>query len=245
MKLTIIIPTYNEAENLPKIVSALFDLPIPQLSLLIVDDNSPDGTGGIADKLAEQHAGQMAVIHRQGKLGLGTAYLQGFQRAIEDGADCVCQMDADFSHPPEKVVEMYAALKNYDVVLGSRYVRGGQLDTEWPLWRQALSAFGNTYARTILWLPILDVTGGFRMWRREAILKLPMERIKSNGYAFQVEIIYIAHCLGFKISEIPIYFAERVQGTSKMSLKIQIEAAFRVFQIRMAYRDLKSSRVGE
>jgi len=238
MKLTVIIPTYNEANNLPKIAAALFDLPLPNINILIVDDNSQDGTGEIADNLSRKYPGKMSVIHRAGKLGLGTAYIEGFQRAIDDGADFVCQMDADFSHPPQKVAELFAAIEDHDVVIGSRYVRGGQLDEDWPFWRKALSAFGNTYARAILWVPTRDVTGGFRMWSRNALSNLPVERIKSNGYAFQVETLYISHRLGYKITEIPIYFAERVQGISKMSLRIQIEAAFRVIQIRLAYRDI-------
>lgn len=243
MKLTVIIPTYNEAENLSKIVSALFELPLPDLNILIVDDNSQDGTGEIADTLVAQYPEKIAVIHRAGKLGLGTAYLQGFKRAMEDGADCVCQMDADFSHPPQKIVEMYSALEDNDIVVGSRYIKGGELDKDWPLWRKVLSAFGNAYARTILQLPVRDVTGGFRLWSRKAILNLPVERIKSNGYAFQVETVYIAHRLGYQITEIPIYFAERIQGISKMSLKIQLEAAFRVFQILLVYRDLTPQRI--
>lgn len=238
MKLTIIIPTFNEVENLPKIVSALFDLPISDLKLLIVDDNSPDGTGDLADKLTEKYPGKFAVIHRASKQGLGTAYLQGFKRALDDGADYICQMDADFSHPPQKIIEMYEALDKCDVVLGSRYVQGGQLDMNWPLWRKWLSAFGNIYARLILWMPVHDVTGGFRMWRKETLLNMPFERVRSNGYSFQVEILNVAHRLGFRITEIPIYFAERDLGSSKMSLRIQVEAAFRIFQIRWAYRDL-------
>ncbi|MCX6065375.1 MAG: polyprenol monophosphomannose synthase, partial [Chloroflexi bacterium] len=182
MKITVIIPTYNEAENLPKLVSAIFSLPLPDLKLLVVDDNSPDGTGKIADELAQIHPGRISVNHRVGKLGLRTAYLEGFQLAIADGAQAVGQMDADFSHDPKKLVEMAAALESADVALGSRYVPGGSVDEQWPLWRKALSAFGNTYARTILGLPLRDITTGFRMWRRETILGMPLERIQSNGY---------------------------------------------------------------
>lgn len=238
MSIVIVIPTYNEKENLPKLVSALFDLPLQDLNILVVDDNSPDGTGELADKLAEEHSGRLSVLPRQGKLGLGTAYIQGFQKALADGVDFICQMDADFSHPPEKIVEMAEIIKDCDVVIGSRYVRGGQLDTDWPFWRKLLSAFGNFYARVILGTPVLDVTGGFKMWRQAVLREMPLDRVRSNGYAFQIEMGYIAHRLGYKIKEIPIYFAERNQGDSKMSLQIQLEAALRVWQIRFNYQDL-------
>ncbi|MBM3144559.1 MAG: polyprenol monophosphomannose synthase [Chloroflexi bacterium] len=238
MQLTIVIPTYNEVENLPKIVAALFELPISDLRVLIVDDGSPDGTGELADDLAGQYSPRLAVIRRAGKQGLGTAYIQGFQQALNDGAEYVVQMDADFSHPPQKILEFSGAIRHCDVVLGSRYVPGGKLDEAWPLWRRALSSFGNYYARSILGMPVLDVTGGFRMWRRETLMCMPLERVRSNGYAFQIEMIYIAHQLGRKIEEVPIYFADRYLGESKMSFRIQLEAAFRVWQIRNAYRDL-------
>ncbi len=238
MKKTIVIPTYNEAENLPKIVSALFSQNLPDLHILVVDDNSPDGTGQLAEDLGQQYSGRVSVLHRAGKLGLGSAYIQGFQKAMADGAEAVGQMDADFSHPPEKVVELSIALENCDVALGSRYVPGGALDVSWPLWRKALSGWGNFYARTILGLPVRDVTGGFRLWRRETLQSMPLERIRSNGYVFQVEMTYVAYRLGCTFREIPIYFAERRLGKSKMSLRIQIEAALRVWQLPGMYRDL-------
>lgn len=239
MKLTVVIPTYNEKENLPRLVSALFDLPIPDLNILVVDDNSPDGTGELAEQLADTHAGRISVMHRAGKLGLGTAYVQGFQQALSEGAEAVCQMDADFSHPPEKIVELLAALQTSDIALGSRYVEGGQLDEAWPFWRVALSGFGNFYARTILRMPIKDVTGGFRIWRRETLLGMPLEQVMASGYAFQVEMAYIAHRLGFSFIETPIYFAEREEGVSKMSFKIQAEAALRVWQLLFDYSGLR------
>ena len=243
MQLTIVLPTYNEAENLPKIAEALFNLPIPDLKLLVVDDNSPDGTGELAESLTQKYHGQISVMHRTGKLGLGTAYLQGFQRALQDGAEIVGQMDADFSHPPEKLLEMLAALEEADVVLGSRYVRGGRLDERWPIWRKGLSSFGNIYARTILRLPVLDTTGGFRVWRRATLAGMPLDRVRSNGYAFQVEMTYIAHSLGYRFGEVPIYFADRRWGESKMSFRIQAEAAIRVWQLLWEYRDLGRNRV--
>ena len=238
MKTTIVIPTYNEAENLPKLTAALFALPLDDLNLLIVDDNSPDGTGQLAEDLAREHPGRMSVMHRQGKLGLGTAYIQGFQRAIADGAEAVGQMDADFSHPVEKVVELVKMLETTDLVIGSRYVPGGSLDERWPVWRKALSGFGNFYARTILGMKVQDVTGGFRLWRRKTLQGMPLERVRSNGYIFQVEMAYVATRLGYGFKETPIYFADRRWGQSKMSFRIQIEAALRVWQLPGLYRDL-------
>jgi len=240
LKITIVIPTYNEAENLPKLISALFELQMPDLNVLVVDDNSPDGTGQIAEDLGVKYEGRVKVMHRAGKLGLGTAYIQGFQRAIEDGAEAIGQMDADFSHPPEKVLELAETIQSCDMALGSRYVPGGKLDEQWPFWRKALSGFGNFYARTILGMSLRDVTGGFRLWRRETLLGMPLERVRSNGYVFQVEMAYVASKLGYKFKEIPIYFADRRWGESKMSFRIQLEAAVRVWQLAGMYRDLKS-----
>jgi dolichol-phosphate mannosyltransferase len=242
LKTFIVIPTYNEAENLPLIVGALFQLEISDLNILIVDDNSPDRTGEIAETLKGDNPDKINIIHREGKLGLGSAYIQGFKKCLELGAEAIIQMDADFSHNPEKVISLLEQLKEYDMVLGSRYVSGGSLDESWAAWRKSLSSFGNFYARLILRLPILDVTGGFRAWRRETLLALPLERVRSQGYAFQVEMTYITHSLGFKIKEIPIYFADRERGDSKMSLGIQIEAARRVWSILVEYRDLKKKR---
>jgi len=239
VQLTVVIPTFNEAENLPGLVSALFGLPIPELSLLVVDDHSPDGTGQIAEKLAEAHPGRLVVIHRPGKLGLGSAYITAFGQALKTGAQAIAQMDADFSHPPQKLVELMQVLSFCDVAIGSRYVPGGSVDMHWPLWRKFLSAFGNWYARLILGLPIRDVTGGFRVWRRETLLGMPLERVRSNGYAFQVEMAYLAARLGYRFTEVPFYFADRRWGHSKMSARIQREAALRVWQMRFEYRHLK------
>ena len=236
MQLTVVTPTFNEAENLPKLVSALFALPIPYLNLLVVDDNSPDGTGELADQMAEQDE-RITVLHRPGKLGLGTAYVGGFQQALRMGAEAVAQMDADFSHPPEKLVDLLDALRRYDMAMGSRYVPGGAVDVHWPFWRKGLSTFGNLYARTLLDLPVRDATGGFRVWRRETLLKMPLGRVRSNGYAFQVEMVYLVHRLGCSFTEIPIYFADRRWGRSKMSFQIQAEAAVRVWQMRLEYRN--------
>ncbi|MCD6355691.1 MAG: polyprenol monophosphomannose synthase [Anaerolineaceae bacterium] len=239
MKITIIIPTYNEAENLPELVKALFDLPLDNLNILIVDDNSTDGTGQIADSLASAHPSRLSVMHRAGKLGLGSAYIQGFTQLLAGNSDAIGQMDADFSHDPKKVVELAAALESCDVAVGSRYIPGGSLDKNWPFWRKWLSSFGNFYARTILHLPIRDTTGGFRLWRRETLAALPLQQVRSNGYIFQVEMAYAAYKLGFSFKEVPIYFAERRYGQSKMSFKIQVEAALRVWALLGQYRNLK------
>jgi len=237
LKITVVIPTYNEAENLPKLVSALFSLPL-DLNLLVVDDNSPDGTGQIADGLAGSDS-RIRVLHRAGKLGLRSAYLEGFRLVSEAGADAIAQMDADFSHDPAALVEMARRLESCDVALGSRYVAGGSVDRQWPLWRKGLSAFGNFYARTILGLPLRDVTTGYRLWRRETLQGMPLQRIQSNGYIFLVEMIYLAHYLHYRIAETPIYFADRRWGKSKMSFKIQTEAALRIWQVLWNYRDLR------
>lgn len=239
MKTTIVIPTFNEADNLPKLVRELFSLPLPGLSLLIVDDNSKDGTGEIADQLAKKNPGRIHVLHRPGKMGLGTAYVTGFQLAVEEGADVVGQMDADFSHPPAKLVEMAAELKNCDVAVGSRYVAGGGSASDYSAWRKSLSSFGNWYARTILGIKLHDVTGGFRLYKKKVIQQLPFPRIRSNGYVFQVEIAYLITLLGLNFKEIPINFSVRHMGKSKMSFRIQVEAALRVWQLLWTYRDLK------
>jgi dolichol-phosphate mannosyltransferase len=239
LQITVIIPTYNEAENLPNLFSALLSLPLADLKLLVVDDNSPDGTGRVADELARKYPGRVVVHHRAGKLGLRTAYLDGFKMAIADGAQAVAQMDADFSHDPASLVKMSAALEDADVVLGSRYVPGGSLDDKWPLWRKWLSSFGNFYARTILGLRLRDITTGFRLWRRETILGMPLERIQSNGYIFLVEMAYMAYSLEYRFAQVPIHFADRRSGKSKMSLKIQLEAAMRVWQVKYHFRDLR------
>lgn len=238
MKITIVLPTYNEAENLPNLVSALFSLPL-DLSLLVVDDNSPDGSGQVAEALAKEHPGRIAVLHRAGKLGLRSAYLEGFAKAFETGADAVVQMDADFSHDPAVLVEMTRRIESCDVVIGSRYVKGGSLARRWPLWRKALSAFGNSYARTILNFPLHDVTTGYRMWKKNALQGIPLDRIRSNGYVFLVEMAYVAYLMGYRITEVPIHFSDRRWGKSKMSFRIQLEAAVRVWDVWWHYRDLR------
>ncbi len=242
MRIVVIIPTYNEAENLPKLVSVLFALPL-DLSILVVDDNSPDGTGQIADKLAMENPDKLSVMHRAAKMGLSSAYLQAFHSLMGGQADAIGQMDSDFSHDPAALVQMAKKLETCDLVLGSRYITGGSTDVRWPIWRKALSAWGNFYARSILRIPLRDVTGGFRLWRRETLQAIPLERVKSSGYVFMVEMAYLAYCLQFKIGEVPIYFSDRRWGKSKMSFKIQAEAAIRVWQVLLNYRDLRGKGI--
>lgn len=237
MRITVVTPTYNEAENLPKLVSALFALPL-ELRILVVDDDSPDGTGQIADGIASQDK-RLQVLHRPGKLGLRSAYLNAFQQIMQGDAEAIVQMDADFSHDPAVLTKMAERIDACDVVFGSRYVENGSVDEHWPLWRKQLSAFGNYYARTILGFPLRDVTTGYRMWRRETLQGMPLERIRSNGYVFLVEMAYLAYCLEYRIGEVPIYFADRRWGKSKMSFRIQSEAALRVWQVWWNYRNIR------
>jgi dolichol-phosphate mannosyltransferase len=236
--LTIVIPTYNEAENLTALARALWDLPLPDVRLLIVDDGSPDGTGDLANDLAQEHLGRLSVIHRPRKLGLGSAYIAGFLAALESGAQAIGQMDADFSHAPHYLPGFLDMLELSDAVLGSRYVLGGNVDRRWSLGRKLLSSFGNVYARGILGLKARDATGGFRVWRRETLLGMPLDHIRSNGYVFQVEMAYVAQRLGYQLAEAPIYFEDRRIGRSKMSLQIQLEAALRVWQVLATHRGL-------
>lgn len=237
MKISVIVPTYNEAENLQELVSALILVPM-DVKVIVVDDNSPDGTGELAEKLSAKYPGKISVIHRPGKLGLRSAYLSGFKLALSKEIDAVVQMDADLSHDPACLVSMIKKLDTCQVVLGSRYTPGGKLDASWSIWRKSLSAWGNFYARTILDIPIRDVTTGYRAWRAEALQGLPLERVQSNGYVFLVEMVYLAHRMGYQLGEVPIYFADRRFGRSKMSFRIQVEAALRIWQLLWIYRDL-------
>ena len=239
-KIIIVIPTYNEADNIEKITEALFALPFADSHLIIVDDASPDGTGELADKLAAQHPQRMTVMHRTGKFGLGTAYAKGFQAALEMGADVIVQMDADFSHSPSYIPEMVQQLDHYDVVVGSRYVPGGSLDERWSWWRYLLSWWANhAYARLILSIEANDATAGFKAFRRTVLETIDLSKVISNGYVFQVEIAYLCQKLGFSILELPIYFEDRRIGQSKMSVPVKVEAVWRVWQIFWRYRNLQ------
>ena len=239
MKTTLVLPTYNEAENLTEIVEAILANQIDDFKILIVDDLSPDGTGAIADQMAKKYPKRIEVIHRDGPRGLGQAYIAGFKHVLQSDAQLIGQMDSDFSHPPEKLPEMIAALKNADLALGSRYIPGGGVDRHWPIWRKGLSRWGNFYTRSILGIPVRDTTGAFRMWRREFLERIPFEEVISNGYIFLVELLHLADLYGARFAEVPIYFADRKWGQSKMSFRIQIEAAYRVWQVRWRYRNLK------
>ena len=245
MDMLIVLPTYNEAENLPKMLDALLALELPvRQSMLVVDDNSPDGTGQIAEEYAARHPDRVSVLHRAGKQGLGTAYIAGFRVAIQRGVDFVLQMDSDFSHDPKYIPDLLrAALEDgYDVVIGSRYVRGGSVDERWGVGRKLLSWWANSvYVRMILRTPLKDATGGFRLWRTDVLRGMDLDRIRSNGYVFQVETAYVAERLGYRIAEVPIHFPDRRLGQSKMSFRVQSEAALRVWQVLWRHRKLDPS----
>lgn len=238
-KTTIVLPTYNEKENLPLMIDALSQLPVDNLHVLVVDDNSPDGTGQIADEIASRNP-NVKVLHRAEKNGLGQAYIAGFKQAIRQDADYVIQMDCDFSHQPKYVPDLIKAIENQDLVLGSRFARGGSVDEKWSFYRKLLSWFANrVYTPIILGIPVHDATGGFRIWRRQTLIGLDLDRIKSNGYVFQVEMVYVTCQLGFRVTEIPIHFPDRKLGESKMDARIQMEAAVRVWQLLQRHRALK------
>lgn len=239
-RVIVVIPTYNEADNLPSMAAELFALGISELQMLIIDDNSPDGTGQVADDLARQYPQRIQVVHRPGKLGLGTAYITGFRRAIEQGADYIVQMDADFSHSPRYIVQFLDAIRDSDVVIGSRYVAGGRLDERWSWWRYLLSWWANSiYTRLILGLRVKDATAGFKCWQRATLEGIGLDRVQSNGYVFQVEMAYLTEKLGYRFCEVPIYFEDRRIGQSKMTVPVKIEAALRTWQIRWRHRSVK------
>ena len=225
MSVVVVVPTYNESENLARMAEALLALPVPRLRLLIVDDESPDGTGRLADELAAVSSGRIAVLHRHGKRGLGLAYIDGFRWSLESGAGAIVQMDADFSHSPADVPRLLEKLADHDVVVGSRYVPGGSIDEDWSRGRRALSRSANAYARTLLGLKTRDATAGFKAWRRPVLEAVDLGRIRSDGYLFLVEMTYVCERLGLGIAEVPIHFTERRAGRSKMSLRCKIEAA--------------------
>jgi dolichol-phosphate mannosyltransferase len=198
---------------------------------LVVDDASPDGTGQLADQLAAQQPGRLSVLHRPGKSGLGTAYIEGFRHALRAGAEVIVQMDADFSHSPDYLPKFAEQLKQYDVVVGSRYVPEGKLDARWEKGRVLLSAWANLYARAILGIRAHDATAGFKMWRRATLEGIGLERVRSNGYVFQVEMAYLTERLGYRVLEYPIYFEDRRIGHSKMTIPVKLEAAWRVWEV--------------
>ncbi|WP_225101502.1 polyprenol monophosphomannose synthase [Streptomyces sp. CoH27] len=230
----VVVPTYNERENLPVLARLLAELPVADLRLLVVDDDSPDGTGEVADRLAAASPGTVGVLHRTAKDGLGRAYLAGMTRALDEGADVVIQMDADLSHPVEAIPAMLDALLTRDaaVVLGSRYVPGGSTAADWPWHRKALSVWANRYVDAILRLGVKDATAGFKAWRAGTLRAIDLPTVRSNGYSFQVEMNYRTITRGLTVVEVPIRFAERVTGASKMSLAVQVESALTPWRLR-------------
>ena len=230
----VLLPTYNEADNLERLVVAVRERLPAGGRVLVVDDNSPDGTGGIADRLAAEHD-DVAVLHRERKEGLGPAYLAGFREALAGGADLIVEMDADFSHDPAYLPQLLRAADDADLVIGSRYVPGGGI-TDWGKLRRFLSRGGSAYARTALGLEIRDLTGGFKVIRRGVLETIDLDAISSLGYAFQVEVTYRAIKAGFRVVEVPIVFRDRREGNSKMSRAIVAEAMWRVPAMRMRRR---------
>jgi len=229
MKATVCLPTYNERENLERVVRRLGEHGV---SVLVIDDNSPDGTGEIADRLAAELE-YVSVLHRERKEGLGPAYLAGFRRALADGADVILEMDCDFSHKPDDDPRLIEATGEADFVLGSRYVRGGGTEN-WGLVRRFISRAGSAYAQVLLGLRVRDLTGGFKAYRRAVLEALPLDEIDSKGYAFQIETTYRAVRKGFTVREVPIVFVDRVEGGSKMSRSIVLEAIWKVPALRLA-----------
>lgn len=231
MRTLAIVPTYNERENLPAITAAL--LKIPDLRVLVADDGSPDGTGAIADDLAARHPGRVSVLHRSGTRGLGRSYIQAMRSALTTDIDAVVQIDADLSHDPDDVPRLVAASRDADLVIGSRYVPGGRV-ANWPARRLLLSTVANRYVHLLTGMPVVDCTSGFRCWRRDALARMPLERIQSDGYSFQVEMTWEAHRAGFRIVEVPITFVERREGASKLTGRVLVESA--VLPLRLAAR---------
>ncbi len=230
MKTLVIIPTYNERENIERVVPLVLEKD-PSIHVLIVDDNSPDGTGEIADRMAKEND-RIFVIHRQNKSGLGTAYITGFKFALEKDFDYVFEMDCDFSHDPKYIPDFLQTVKEHDLVLGSRYISGVNV-INWPMSRLLLSYYANVYSRIVTGLPVRDATGGFKCFRREVLKAIDLEEVKSNGYSFQIEMSFRAWKKGFRIKEIPIVFEDRRLGQSKMSKKIVREAVWMVWRLRL------------
>jgi dolichol-phosphate mannosyltransferase len=231
MKTLIIIPTYNELENLPPLLTEIFSY-APQTDILIVDDNSPDGTGELADKMSSEDT-RVHVLHRSGKLGLGTAYIAGFKYALKHEYDAAFEMDADFSHDPRYLPDFLSKIEQADLVIGSRYIKGGSTPN-WSLGRRMISGCGNIFARVILFMPVHDCTAGYRCYRRKVLEQIGLDEVQSQGYGFQVEMAYRTHKRGFKIVETPIVFMDRRVGKSKMSRAIVFEAFTYVLRARFS-----------
>ena len=232
----VVVPTYNERDNLPLLAAGVLEH--EGFRLLVVDDGSPDGTGAVADRLAAEHPGRVTVMHRTGPRGLGRSYIDGLQHAIAEGtADYVCQMDADLSHNPDYLPDLVASAATHDLVIGSRYMNGVSV-VNWPLHRLFLSAFANRYIRLVTSLSTSDCTSGFRCWRREALARLPIANMVSDGYAFLVEMLFNASRQGFRIGEVPIIFVERRQGQSKLSSGVLVESL--IMPWRLVFRGQRS-----
>lgn len=230
MKTLVIIPTYNEIHNIQKLLPDLLEI-YPALDVLIVDDNSPDGTANYVQQWSEVDP-SVKLLKREKKMGLGTAYVVGFKFALANGYEAVIQMDADYSHDPKEIERFLDNIKNYDLVIGSRYIYGVRV-INWPLRRLLLSSFANLYTRIITGMPVKDGTSGFKCFRREVLESFDLDAIHSNGYSFQIEMSFKAWKKGFRLTEIPITFVDRVQGASKMSKKIVYEAVFMVWKLRL------------
>lgn len=230
-RILVVIPTYNERENLPRLIPRVLETH-SGLEILVVDDNSPDGTGLLAAGLARDEP-RVHALHREGKEGLGRAYMEGFQWGLQRGYDLFFEMDADFSHPPDKIPQMIELARTHPVVVGSRYVGRRVNVVNWPITRLLISVFGSLYARVITGVPIMDLTGGFNCWRREVLEAIALDRIETNGYAFQIELKLRAWRKGFELLEVPIVFTERETGDSKMSKRIVAEAVWKVWKLRL------------
>ncbi len=222
MNALVVVPTFNERDNLPVLLEQL--LRLPSVGVLVVDDNSPDGTGAVADAWAVREPARVSVLHRTGRAGLGLSYIDGLRRALVAGVPLVCQMDADLSHDPADLPRLLAATRDADFVIGSRYIPGGRIEN-WPPHRRLLSAFANGYIRAITGMAVRDGTSGFRCWRRDALARIPLDGILSDNYAFLVELAWHAASQGARIAEVPITFVERRQGVSKLSIRTLVESA--------------------
>lgn len=242
MKTLVLVPTYNEKDNLPVLVRDL--MTIPNVHVLVLDDQSPDGTGQIGEALAAEFPGRVQVLHRKGQRGLGVSYLDGFRMAIAGDADLVCQMDADLSHDPKYLPDLVAAAANgADLVIGSRYLNGISV-VNWPLRRIILSSFANFYIRTITGLGLRDITTGYRCWRRQALARLPLEGIVSDGYAFLLDVTFMAAHAGLRIVEAPIIFVERRQGASKLSSGVLMESLITPWKLILRHGRIRGSQSG-
>jgi dolichol-phosphate mannosyltransferase len=218
----VIIPTYNERANIPVLIAGLMQH--AGVRVLVVDDNSPDGTGAVAEELGRQHEGRVSVLHRTANRGFGRSYIDGMKQAITEPVDLICQMDADLSHDPAQLPALIAAAAHADMVIGSRYIPGGRI-VNWPMKRHVLSRFANAYIRAVTRVSAHDCTSGYRCWKRSALAKLPLDRLFSDGYSFLVEMLFVAHRRGCRIAEVPITFVERREGESKVSRAVLLESA--------------------